>query len=162
MVERIDLEGERGTVVDVELGKVLEDLLQRRLRDAVLLDVHVFLEGLDPTEKEANGLVLTRRAKLVEISTLLQQLDLLEHAAQGFNKLEPVRLREAELHQGRHAYQALVQACFDKEVRSDTVFAELVDDQALQTAVLKLKFRVSQIHTRGELSGETQMRFEVF
>lgn len=60
------------------LSESLEDLLKWSLRNSVLLYVHLLLNGLDKAKEVANGLVLSRHAKLVELTNLLLDLNSLE------------------------------------------------------------------------------------
>ena len=58
-------------------GKVLEDLLERGLRDAILADVKFLLLALDEAEQESNADlvlagILARCADLVEVTDLLE------------------------------------------------------------------------------------------
>ena len=100
MVESIDLEGEGSALVDALLSEVLEDLLERGLLHAVLLNVHVFLHGLDLAEQVTDGLVFTRHPHLVVVTALLNELDELEALAELLDHLEAIVMHEAELDQG--------------------------------------------------------------
>ena len=79
----------------------------------------------------ANGLVLARHSQLVEVTTLLEQLSLFEHLAKSCDEFKAVGLHETELNESRHSDLAFVVACFDKEVRTNSILSELIDDQAL-------------------------------
>ena len=72
---------ERGLIAgDALVRKGLEDLLERRLSDAILLNAEVSLFVLKLTEEPADSLALLRDSQLEVLSALLEDLDLLEVA----------------------------------------------------------------------------------
>ena len=109
MVKWIDLESEGCLLINIDIGEVLEDLLERGLADSVLLDASLLLKGLNLAKQIADGLVLSRDAKFVEITALLDHLDLREITSQIKYELETVGLNEAVAEKGRESDLAAVQ-----------------------------------------------------
>jgi len=90
LVKRTHPECERCLLVDALIREVLEYLLKRCLADTVLLNVHFLFLSLNLTEQVTYRLVLTRNTNLVEVSTLLQELNLSKLTGQRGNKLEAI------------------------------------------------------------------------
>ena len=78
----------------------MEDLLQRGLLHAVLLDVHVLLHGFNLTKQVADRFVFSWNPHLVVVAALLNELDQLEAAAELLNDLEAIVVHEAKLNEG--------------------------------------------------------------
>ena len=94
----------------------MEDLLKRGLADAVLLNLHLLLPLLDKAKEESDCLVLTRDPKLEEVSTLLEQIDPIEHFRQACNEVESVHLHKAERDKSSQSDFALVQLRLDEKI----------------------------------------------
>ena len=115
------------------VGKVLEDLLECRLHDAVLLDTQAALLTLELTEEPADRLVLLGHAQLEELSALLEDLDLLKAARQVGQDAEAVGLCFEELEKVAETdFTIGVQAGLSEDVISEAVATDLVQDQLVE------------------------------
>ena len=87
----IEAEGEGRLITRCALvGEVLEDLLERRLRDRVLLDAKVAFLFLELSEQPPYSFAFFRYAQLKVLATVLQKLDLGEVLGQVSYDLETV------------------------------------------------------------------------
>lgn len=84
----------------------------------------------------ADGLVFTRHADLVEVSALLNDLNLLEFLSELSDELEAVSLHEEELDQSGHSDLSLVDISLSKQVRADATFLDLVNDESINPVIL--------------------------
>ena len=123
------------------VGKVLEDLLECRLHDAVLLDTQAALLTLELTEEPADRLVLLGHAQLEELSALLEDLDLLKVARQVGQDAEAVDLCFEELEKVAETdFTIGVQAGLSEDVISEAVATDLVQDQFVELSTLALVY----------------------
>jgi len=110
------------------MREVLEDLLERSLRDRVLLDFHFSLVLFDLSEEVTDGLVLSGHTNLVEVAALLQQLHLLEDMSESFDEIESIGLSVDELYESRQAHIAGMGVGLYNEVRANTSLSDLIED----------------------------------
>lgn len=82
---------------DALVGETLKDLLQCRLCDTVFLDAETALFVLQSPEEPPNGLLLLGHTQFEELTTLFQDLDLLEAPGQVDQYSEAVCLCFQEL-----------------------------------------------------------------
>jgi len=89
------------------IGEGLEDLLQSRLRNAILFNAQISLLVLELAEEPADRPVFLRDAQLEEFAALLQNFHLLEVFEQVGENAEAERLRFEEVKEVAKAHLAV-------------------------------------------------------
>ena len=95
----------RHVLIEFEVGEALENLLERRLTDGVVLKLVLFLELLDQLEEETDGLVVPFDSQTHVIAIVLDHFDIDEFVAECLDDAE--------------------ESTFDEDVRSKLLEAEL-------------------------------------
>ena len=131
---------ERGLIAgDALVRKGLEDLLERRLSDAILLNAKVSLFMLKLAEEPADGLALLRDSQLEVLSALLKNFDLLEVARKEHHDAEAVSLSLQVFKQVSEPHFALlVKICLNCQVVTKSIASYLIQNESIELGTLKL------------------------
>ena len=131
---------ERGPIAgDTLVREGLEDLLERRLSDAVLLNAEVSLFVLKLAEEPANSLVLLRDSQLEVLSALLENFDLLEVSREEHHDAEAVSLSLQVFEQVSESHFAfLVETCLNRQVVTKPLAPDLIQNESIELGALEL------------------------
>ena len=131
---------ERGLIAgDALVRKGLEDLLERRLSDAILLNAKVSLFMLKLAEEPADSLALLRDSQLEVLSALLKNFDLLEVARKEHHDAEAVSLSLQVFKQVSEPHFALlVKIRLNCQVVTKSIASDLIQDESIELGTLKL------------------------
>ena len=132
--------GEGGLVAgDALVCKVLEDLLESRLADAVLLNSQAALLVFELAEKPPDRLVLPRHAQLEKLSAVLQNFDFFEVPGQELDYSEADLLCLQELNEVAKTNQMLVFELRLKDyVGAKSILLYLLKDQFVELCIGQL------------------------
>lgn len=132
VIQWVDVECIGCLLIDIKVGESLEDLFQRCLTDGVLLDPHVGSLRLNLSKQVSNGFIFSGHSHLVEVTTLLHQLDLAKLPCNEFNEFEAKLLGVQEFHQVLHPdCRVGVKLCFHSKVISKTSNLDLLKNQSI-------------------------------
>lgn len=124
---------------DALVGEALEDLLEGRLGDAVLLDAELLLFLLKLTKEPSNGLVFLGHAKLKEVTALLEELDRSEIAADKIDDLEAAFQGVEVIEQVSETHLALwVRLSLVDQVTTETSLSDHINDEVLEVLATRL------------------------
>ena len=112
--------------------KGLEDLLEGRLRNAILLNTAGSLFVLQLAEEPADCLVLLWDTQLEVLSALLKDLDLLEVAGKEHHDAEAVSLSLQVFKQVSESHFGLVvEPCLNRQVVTKPIAPDLVQNERI-------------------------------
>ena len=124
---------------DTLVSKGLEDLLEGRLSDAVLLNAEVSLFVLKLPEEPSNRLVLLWDSQLEVLSALLENFDLLEVAREENHDAEAVSLSLQVFKQVSESHFALlVETCLNSQVVAKSIASDLIQNESIELGALEL------------------------
>ena len=124
---------ERGLIAsDALVRKGLEDLLEGRLSNAILLNTAGSLFVLQLAEEPADCLVLLWDTQLEVLSALLKDLDLLEVAGKEHHDAEAVSLSLQVFKQVSESHFGLVvEPCLNRQVVTKPIAPDLVQNERI-------------------------------
>lgn len=124
---------------DALIGKVLEDLLECRLADTVLLNTQWTLCLLELAKEPADGFVFFWNSQFKEFTTVFKDLNVTEVTGQEPQDTKTVSLSFQELENVDQADLSLiVEVSFLSYVRTDDTDLDLLKDHLVKSSVSQL------------------------